>query len=137
MIKITEEMQQRVDKAFEEKKYCVWATTSDDGFPDMSFRGSTFVFDDEHLAFRHRSFGASTTNLESGPPVCSSSTKKTAWAGAFTARRRFTRTAIWPTDHAPHGRRRTRQRLRTQGLRHPLRVDKICRYSGFNVVQER
>ena len=58
MIKITEEMQQRVDKAFEEKKYCVWATTSDDGFPDMSFRGSTFVFDDEHIAFWDRSFGA-------------------------------------------------------------------------------
>ncbi len=33
MIKITEEMQQRVDKAFEEKKYCVWATTSDDASP--------------------------------------------------------------------------------------------------------
>ena len=29
MIKITEEMQQQVDKAFEEKKYCVRATTSD------------------------------------------------------------------------------------------------------------
>ena len=51
MIKMTDEMRRRVNKAFEEKKYCVWATTSDDGFPDMSFRGSTFVFDDEHLAF--------------------------------------------------------------------------------------
>ena len=70
MIKITGEMQQRVDKAFEEKKYCVWATTSDDGFPDMSFRGSTFVFDDEHIAFWDRSFGASTTHLESSPHVC-------------------------------------------------------------------
>jgi len=28
MIKITEEMQQRVEKAFEEKKYCVWVTSS-------------------------------------------------------------------------------------------------------------
>jgi len=45
MIKITEEMQQRVDKAFEEKKYCVQMTTSDDGLPNMSFRGSKFVFD--------------------------------------------------------------------------------------------
>ena len=25
---VTDEMKQRVDKAFEEKKYCVWATTS-------------------------------------------------------------------------------------------------------------
>ena len=83
MIKITEEMQQRVDKAFEEKKYCVWATTSDDGFPDMSFRGSTFVFDDEHLAFRDRSFGASTTNLESGPPVCMLFDKENRWGWRF------------------------------------------------------
>jgi hypothetical protein len=45
MIKITEEMQQRVDKAFEEKQYCVRMTTSDDSFPDLGFRGSKFVFD--------------------------------------------------------------------------------------------
>ena len=48
----------------------MWATTSDDGFPDISFRGSTFVFDDEHIAFWDRSFGASTTNLENNPHVC-------------------------------------------------------------------
>jgi predicted pyridoxine 5'-phosphate oxidase superfamily flavin-nucleotide-binding protein len=66
---MTDEMKQRVDNAFEEKKYCVRATTSDDGFPDMSFRGSTFVFDDEHIAFWDRSFGASTTKLEINPHV--------------------------------------------------------------------
>jgi len=70
VIKITDEMKQRVDKAFEEKKYCVWATSSDDGFPDVSFRGSTFVFDDEHIAFWDRSLGQSTTNLETNPHVC-------------------------------------------------------------------
>ena len=79
MIKMTDEMKQRVDKAFEEKKYCVWATTSEDGFPDVSFRGSTFVFDDEHIAFWDRSFGASTTNLEKiRMSACSFTTKKTA-----------------------------------------------------------
>ena len=69
MIKMTDEMKQRVDQAYEEKKYCVWATTSDDGFPDMSFRGSTFCFDDEHIAFWDRSLGTSTTNLEKNPHV--------------------------------------------------------------------
>jgi predicted pyridoxine 5'-phosphate oxidase superfamily flavin-nucleotide-binding protein len=70
MIKITDEMKDRVSKAFEEKKYCVWVTTSDEGYPDVSFRGSTFVFDDEHIAFWDRSLGQSTTNLEKNPNVC-------------------------------------------------------------------
>ena len=55
MIKITDDMKDRINKAFDEKKYCVWATTSSDGYPDLSFRGSTHVFDDEHIAFWDRS----------------------------------------------------------------------------------
>ena len=69
MIKMTDEMKDRVNKAYEEKKYCIWATQSDDGYPDMSFRGSTFVFDDEHIAFWDRSLGTSTANLENNPNV--------------------------------------------------------------------
>ena len=49
MIKITDDMKDRISKAFDEKKYCVLATTSRDGYPDLSFRGSTHVFDDEHI----------------------------------------------------------------------------------------
>src|SRR5258708_19911005 len=70
MIKLTDDMKDRVNKAFEEKKYCVWVTTSDEGYPDVSFRGSTFVYDDEHIAFWDRSLGQSTTNLEKNPNVC-------------------------------------------------------------------
>ena len=69
MIKMTDEMKDRVNKAYEEKKYCVWATQSDDGYPDMSFRGSTFVFDAEHIAFWDRSLGTSLVNLEKNPNV--------------------------------------------------------------------
>ena len=29
MIKITDDMKNRIDNALEEKKYCVWATTSE------------------------------------------------------------------------------------------------------------
>ena len=70
MIKITDDMKYRINKAFDEKKYCVWATTSNDGYQDTSFRGSTHVYDDEHIAFWHRSFRTSTTNLENNPYVC-------------------------------------------------------------------
>ena len=42
-IQISADMKDRINKAFDEKKYCVWATTSSDGYPDISFRGSTHV----------------------------------------------------------------------------------------------
>src|SRR5260370_9088989 len=70
MMKTSEEMKGRVNKAFGGKKYCVWVTTSGEGYPDVSFRGSTFVYDDEHIAFWDRSLGQSTTNLEKNPNVC-------------------------------------------------------------------
>ena len=37
MIKMTDEMKDRVNNAYEEKKYCIWPTQSDDGYPDMSY----------------------------------------------------------------------------------------------------
>ena len=70
MIKLTDDMKERITKAFPEKKYCIWITTSDEGYPDVSFRGSTFAYDDEHIAFWDRSLGQSTTNLEKNPNVC-------------------------------------------------------------------
>jgi general stress protein 26 len=139
MIKITEEMQQRVDKAFEEKKYCVWATTSDDGFPDMSFRGSTFVFDDQHIAFWDRSFGASTTNLEKNSHVCMlfyDKEDRLGWRFYGTAtihkdgelrQQIMRRTVKGELDKDPE----------RKGYGVLVRVDKIRGYSGFNVVQTR
>ena len=88
MIKITDEMKDRINKAFDEKKYCVWATTSSDGYPDISFRGSTHVFDNEHIAFWDRSLGTSTTNLENNPHVCMlyyDSAARTGWRFYGTA----------------------------------------------------
>lgn len=37
-------MRQRIERALEQKKYCVWATTSQEGYPDRSFRNKTFRF---------------------------------------------------------------------------------------------
>ena len=139
MIKITDEMKQRVDKAFEEKKYCVWATTSDDGFPDMSFRGSTFVFDDEHIAFWDRSLGQSTTNLEKNPHVCMlfyDKENRLGWRFYGTA------TVLKDGDVRQQIMRRTTKAEldkdpERKGYGVLVRIDKIRGYSGFNVVQER
>ena len=62
----------------------------------MSFRGSTFVYDDEHIAFWDRSLGQSTTNLEKNPNVCMLYYDgQAASAGAFTARPRSTKRATY------------------------------------------
>jgi predicted pyridoxine 5'-phosphate oxidase superfamily flavin-nucleotide-binding protein len=139
MIKITDEMKDRVNKAFDDKKYCVWATTSSDGHPDLSFRGSTFVFDDEHIAFWDRSLGTSSTNLENNPYVCMlyyDAAARTGWRFYGTAavykegdlRQQIMKGVVkGELDKDPD----------RKGYGVLVRVDKIRGYSGFNVVQER
>jgi general stress protein 26 len=139
MIKLTDEMKDRVDKAYDEKKYCVWATTSDDGYPDISFRGSTYVFDEEHIAFWDRSLGTSTTNLEKNPNVCMlyyDKENRLGWrfygqASVYKKsemREKIMSRVIKPElDKDPE----------RKGYGVLVRVDKIRGYSGFNIVQER
>jgi general stress protein 26 len=139
MIKITDEMKDRVTKAFDEKKYCVWATTSDEGYPDVSFRGSTFIYDDEHIAFWDRSLGQSTTNLEKNPNVCMlyyDGPSRVGWRfyGKATVYKEgemrqniLKRTIKAEIDKDPE----------RKGYGVLVRVDKIRGYSGFTVLQER
>jgi hypothetical protein len=139
MIKITDEMKDRVGKAFEEKKYCVWVTTSQEGYPDVSFRGSTFVYDDEHIAFWDRSLGQSTTNLEKNPNVCMfyfDGASRVGWRfyGQATVYKEgemrqniLKRTIKAELDKDPE----------RKGNGVLVRVDKIRGYSGFAVLQER
>ena len=139
MIKLTDEMKDRVDKAYDEKKYCVWATTSDDGYPDISFRGSTYAFDDEHIAFWDRSLGTSTTNLEKNPNVCMlyyDKENRLGWrfygqASVYKQgeiREKIMSRVIKPElDKDPE----------RKGYGVLVRVDKVRGYSGFNIVQER
>ena len=139
MIKMTDEMKERIDKAYDEKKYCVWATTSDEGYPDVSFRGSTYVFDDEHIAFWDRSLGTSTTNLEKNPNVCMlyyDKENRLGWrfygkASVYKQgemREKIMSRVIKPElDKDPE----------RKGYGVLVRVDKIRGYSGFNIVQER
>jgi predicted pyridoxine 5'-phosphate oxidase superfamily flavin-nucleotide-binding protein len=139
MIKMTDEMKERVDKAYDEKKYCVWATTSEDGYPDISFRGSTYVFDDEHIAFWDRSLGTSSTNLARNPNVCMlyyDKEGRLGWRfyGKATVykegdmREKIMSRVIKPElDKDPE----------RKGYGVLIRVDKIRGYSGFNIVQER
>jgi hypothetical protein len=45
------------------------ATALPDGYAQVSPRGSTTVYDDEHLALRERGHGSTTENLRDGSKV--------------------------------------------------------------------
>ena len=47
MIRLTQEMRELIDAALAHKMPCILATASKDGVPNVGFRGSTMVFDDE------------------------------------------------------------------------------------------
>ena len=69
MIKLTDEMKERINDAFTSGKPCVLATADKHGAPDINFRGSMGAWDDEHLFFWDRSLELSTTNIEENPNV--------------------------------------------------------------------
>jgi len=139
MIKMTDDMKERIGKALRERKTCVWATSSKTGSPDISFRGSTFVWDDEHLAFWDRSRGLSTKNIEENPDVCMiyfDATDRVGWrfyghATIFNEgemrQKIMERTIKDELDKDPQ----------RKGYGVLIRVDKIRRYSGDEIFQER
>jgi predicted pyridoxine 5'-phosphate oxidase superfamily flavin-nucleotide-binding protein len=139
MIKLTEEMKQRINNGFRDKKYCLWATSPKEGVPDMSFRGSTFVWDDEHIAFWDRSRGLSTKNLEENPKVCMlyvDFADRIGWRfyGQATIHKEgemrqkiMERTIKDELDKDPE----------RKGFGVLVRVDKIRRFSGDEIIQER
>jgi predicted pyridoxine 5'-phosphate oxidase superfamily flavin-nucleotide-binding protein len=68
-IKLTEEMESALESAIKDQSPCLVATASVGGEPDVSYRGSVVVFDDEHLAFWERSQGETLRNLEENPQI--------------------------------------------------------------------
>jgi len=70
MIKMTDEMRDCIDHALANGMPCILATVSKDGQPNTSYRGSTMVCDDEHLAYWDRSKRQSIQDLEENPKVC-------------------------------------------------------------------
>lgn len=69
-IALTDEMARVLDNALVDRSPCLVATASVEGVPDVSYRGSMMVFDNEHLAFWERAKGETLNNLEQNPHVC-------------------------------------------------------------------
>jgi uncharacterized protein len=68
-ITLTEETTNALSTALTDRMPCLVATASGDGRPDLSYRGSLMVFDEEHLAFWERAKGETLANLEENPHV--------------------------------------------------------------------
>lgn len=70
MIKLTDEMRQLIDHALANRMPCILATAAKSGQPNMSYRGSMMVFDDESLACWDRAKRQSLHDIAENPQVC-------------------------------------------------------------------
>ena len=69
MIQLTQEMRGRVDNALAKRTPCILATASAAGAPNVAYKGSMMVFDDEHLAFWERARSVQLEHIEENPQV--------------------------------------------------------------------
>jgi predicted pyridoxine 5'-phosphate oxidase superfamily flavin-nucleotide-binding protein len=69
MIKLTDQMREVIDPALARGCPCLVATASKDGMPNVGFKGSVMVFDDESLAYWERTLQGSLENVEANPNV--------------------------------------------------------------------
>lgn len=110
-----------------------------DGVPSLSFRGSTFVWDDEHLAVWERSRQSGAEHMEANPNVAmlyADLPARIGWRfyGQATVfkegqmrQKIMERTIKDELDRDPE----------RKGYGVLVRVDKIRRYSGDEVIQQR
>ena len=68
MAKIPKVLQEHINKAFPEN-VCLVATALPNGFAEVTPRGSTMVFDDEHIGLWERGRGSTNENLRPGSKV--------------------------------------------------------------------
>jgi predicted pyridoxine 5'-phosphate oxidase superfamily flavin-nucleotide-binding protein len=139
MIKFTDEMKERIGNAFTDEKFCVWATSSKEGVPSLSIRGSTFVLDDDHMAFWERSRQSGAEHIEENPHVAMfylDYKGKVGWRFYGEAKlykegemrqKIMDRTIKAELDKDPE----------RKGYGVLIRIDKIRRYSGDQLLQER
>lgn len=69
MIQLTQQMRELIDTALARGCPCVVATASKDGAPNVGYKGSVMVFDDESLAYWERTYQGTQQNLDQNPQV--------------------------------------------------------------------
>lgn len=69
MIAIIDQMKELVDNALANGSPCILATVSGDGEPDIGYKGSMMVFDNESLAYWERTRRQHLKNVKENPHV--------------------------------------------------------------------
>ena len=69
MISISDQMKELIDNALANGSPCILATASADGEPDIGYKGSMMVFDNESLAYWERTKRVHMKNVKENPRV--------------------------------------------------------------------
>jgi predicted pyridoxine 5'-phosphate oxidase superfamily flavin-nucleotide-binding protein len=69
MISLTQQMRDLIDPALAKGIPCLVATASKDGHPNIGYKGSVMVFDDESLAYWERTLQGTLQNVMENPNV--------------------------------------------------------------------
>ena len=69
MIKLTDQMRELIDPALARGCPCLVATVSKDGLPNVGYKGSVLVFDDESLAYWERTYQGTADNVAANAHV--------------------------------------------------------------------
>ncbi|TMA11116.1 MAG: pyridoxamine 5'-phosphate oxidase family protein [Deltaproteobacteria bacterium] len=69
MINLTDQMREMIDNAVANGSPCILATASKDGEPDIGYKGSMMVFDNESLAYWERTRRQHLKNVQENPKV--------------------------------------------------------------------
>ena len=69
-IALTEEMKTAFANSLADAAPVIFATANKAGLPDIAFKGSAMVFDEEHVAYWERSLGTTFRNLQENPGIC-------------------------------------------------------------------
>ena len=139
MIKLTDQMREEIDPALAHGCPCLVATVSKDGLPNIGYKGSVLVFDDESLAYWERTLQGTAENVEANPSVMilfRNPASRAAWrfVGKATVykdgplrEKVMARTVQAELDRDPE----------RKGYGVLIKVNKIRRHSGDAIVQER
>lgn len=69
MISISDQMKDLIDNALANGSPCIIATVSADGEPDIGYKGSMMVFDNDSLAYWERTKRVHMKNVKENPKV--------------------------------------------------------------------
>jgi predicted pyridoxine 5'-phosphate oxidase superfamily flavin-nucleotide-binding protein len=69
MIRLTDQMRELIDPALAKGTPCLVATASKNGIPNIGYKGSVMVFDDESLAYWERTRQGTLQNVEENPNI--------------------------------------------------------------------